>query len=237
MNVNCWARRPQTRGSPDPLATGRIPAPALRSYTTPEPEACDVALRVVRDPRTVRVPDTHTLRPTRLAITPSPPLLEVFARYNSPHHQPISAGCPLSIKSRARRPSRAVERILLAVCRRTCSPQTLHRPPSQGAAPPFHRFQMPRLSASRPSIDGSPPRCALVSPARRGSVSCSSKRKHDCPAGRGQLRGPVPIGDRKPVPHPRVRPRGCTPARNRAPLPTPRHSAPLAQHPPGIRAS
>ena len=237
MNVNCWARRPQTRGSPDPLATGRIPAPALRSYTTPEPEACDVALRVVRDPRTVRVPDTHTLRPTRLAITPSPPLLEVFAHYNSPHHQPISAGCPLSIKSRARRPSRAVERILLAVCRRTCSPQTLHRPPSQGAAPPFHRFQMPRLSASRPSIDGSHPRCALVSPARRGSVSRSSKRKHDCPAGRGQLRGPVPIGDRKPIPHPRVRPRGCTPARNRAPLPTPRHSAPLAQHPPGIRAS
>ena len=196
-----------------------------------------MALRVVRDPRTVRVPDTHTLRPTRLAITPSPPLLEVFARYNSPHHQPISAGCPLSIKSRARRPSRAVERILLAVCRRTCSPQTLHRPPSQGAAPPFHRFQMPRLSASRPSIDGSPPRYALVSPARRGSVSRSSKRKHDCPAGRGQLRGPVPIGDRKPIPHPRVRPRECTPARNRAPRPTPRHSAPLAQHPPGIRAS
>jgi hypothetical protein len=237
MNVNCWARRPQTRRSPDPLATGRIPAPALRSYTTPEPEACDVALRVVRDPRTVRVPDTHTLRPTRLAITPSPPLLEVFARYNSPHHQPISAGCLLSIKSRARRPSRAVERILLAVCRRTCSPQTLHRPPSQGAAPPFHRFQVPRFPASRPSIDGSPPRCALVSPARRGSVSRSSKRKHDCPAGRGQLRGSVPIGDCKPIPHPRVRPRECKPARSRAPRPTPRHSAPLAPHPPGIRAS
>ena len=194
MNVNCWARRPQTRGSPDPLATGRIPAPALRSYTTPEPGACDVALRVVRGPRTVRALDTHTLKPTRLAITPSSPLLEVFALLYSPDRQPISADCPLPIKHRARRPSRAVERILLAVRRRTCSPQTLHRPPPQGAAPPLRRFPMPRLSAPRPPIDGSPPRCALVSPARRGSVSRSSKRKHDCPAGRGQLRA---VADRQ----------------------------------------
>ena len=236
MNVNCWARRPQTRRSPDPLATGRIPAPALRSYTTSEPGACDVALRVVRGPRTVRALNTHTLKPTRLAITPSSPLLEVFALLYSPDRQPISADCPLPIKHRARRPSRAVERILLAVRRRTCSPQTLHGPPPQGAAPPLRRFPMPRLSAPRPSIDGSPPRCALVSPARRGSVSRSSKRKHDCPAGRGQLRRPQLVGSSKQTPRARVSLKGSTPARNRAPRPKPHHSALSAQRPPDIRA-
>jgi hypothetical protein len=136
MNVNCWARRPQTRGSPDPLATRRIPAPALRSYTTPEPGACDVALRVVRGPRTVRALNTYTLKPTRLAITPSSPLLEVFALLYSPDRQPISADCPLPIKHRARRPSRAVERILLAVRRRTCSPQNAAQSSASRGCPP-----------------------------------------------------------------------------------------------------
>ena len=70
MNVNCWARRPQTRGSPDPLATGRIPALALRSWTTPEPRACDVAPRVVRCPRTAYTHvHVHTETCTRLVLT------------------------------------------------------------------------------------------------------------------------------------------------------------------------
>ena len=76
---------PSTPSRRIPL-TGSPTESALRSCTTPEPGACNVALRVVRDPRsrTVHALGMHTLRPTRLAITSSPPLLEVFARYILP---------------------------------------------------------------------------------------------------------------------------------------------------------
>ena len=92
MNVNCWARRPQTRGSPDPLATGRIPALALRSWTTPEPRACDVAPRVVRCPCRTHVTCTYRdLHQTRanIVITPSP---RGFSRYSLPAERRNSAG-------------------------------------------------------------------------------------------------------------------------------------------------
>jgi len=93
MNVNCWARRPQTRGSPDPLATGRIPALALRSWTTPEPRACDVAPRVVRCPRTaythVHVHTETCQTRTNIVITPSP---RGFSRYSLPAEHRNSAG-------------------------------------------------------------------------------------------------------------------------------------------------